>query len=441
MNLQPEDFWSFYEWLLRPEAFLESALLQGVVLIVLSIVVGLVFGYVISAARYGPSEGFYAVARAVRDLLRFDLPGTRLRRVMALARLAFKEAIRRKVLFVIGLFVVGLLLAGWFLDPNSSDPARLYISFVLTGTNYLVLALALFISAFSLPSDIESKRIYTIVTKPVRATEIVLGRMLGFIGVGTMILVPMGLVSYVFVTRGLRHTHVEVADVREVGDQLQGETDYVRSHSHEFTVDAEGQGITDVVRGHRHAVVRNADGGFTIGPPEGNLRARIPDYGDVVFYDRRGEEKEVGLNVGDEELSGGFRSSGISRVIGVTRGPKKLEHGYVEGGTLCAAVFTFDDVTPERFPDGIPLDLTIRAFRTHKGDIESTLRGSLALKHPGKDIETNPIVFEVNEYEVDERLLELEREGSDGDETRTLNVFEDLVDEDGRLQVVIRCVD
>ena len=110
MILQPEDFWSFYEWLMRPDAFLESAFLQGIVLFALAIVIGLMVGYIISANRYGPSEGFYAVARAVRDLIRFDLPGTSANRVYALARLAFKEAIRRKVLFVIGLFLVLLLI-------------------------------------------------------------------------------------------------------------------------------------------------------------------------------------------------------------------------------------------------------------------------------------------------------------------------------------------
>ena len=67
MILQPDDFWSFTEWLMRPDAFLQSALLQGIVLILLAIVLGLLVGYVYSANRYGPSEGFYAVARAVRD--------------------------------------------------------------------------------------------------------------------------------------------------------------------------------------------------------------------------------------------------------------------------------------------------------------------------------------------------------------------------------------
>ncbi len=446
MNLQPDDFWSFSEWLIRPNAFLESAALQGIVLFVLAIVLGLLVGYVVSAARYGPGEGFYAVARTVRDLVRFDLPGTSPRRIFALAKLAFKEAIRRRVLFVVGLFLAVLLLAGWYLNPDSNDPARLYVSFVLTATNYLVLALALFISAFSLPADIKSKTIYTIVTKPVRPTEIVLGRMLGFIGVGTMVLIPMGLASYLFVTRGLRHTHTEVVEVREVGDRLEGETDYVRNHKHTFTIEADEdgnftQGITDSVRGHKHVVTRTSDGKFSIGSPTGALRARIPSYGDIQFFDRAGEAKDAGIDVGNEQMSGGYGSAGVSRLIGVARGTRKVEHGYVEGGTLGAAEFTFYNVTPERYPNNIPIDLSLRAYRSYKGDIESGIRGSITMKHPTKPIETNPIAFVVDEYTVDEQLLPLETEGTKDNETTTLNVFQDLVDDQGRLKVIVRCLD
>jgi hypothetical protein len=450
MTLQPEDFWSFYEWLIRPGAFLESAALQGVVLIILAIVLGLIVGYIISAVRYGPVEGFYAVARTIRDLIRFDLPGTSPRRIYALARLAFKEAIRRKVLFVVGLFLVVLLLAGWYLNPESDDPARLYISFVLTATNYLVLALALFISAFSLPAEIKSKTIYSIVTKPVRATEIVLGRMVGFIGVGTLILIPMGLSSYLFVTRGLRHTHLEVTEVQELDDgTLVGETDYVRNHQHSFTIEpaAEGEenearsGLTNMVRGHLHVVTRTADGDFTIGPPERALRARIPSYGDIAFFDRSGEQKDAGIDVGNEQLAGGYGSAGVSRLVGLAKGTRKIQHGYVEGGTLGKAEYTFKNVTPERYGVGIPIDLSIRAYRSFKGDIESGIRGSITMKHPTKAIESNPIAFVVNEYAVDEKILPIEIEGTAGEETRMLNVFDDLVDEDGRLTVAIRCMD
>ncbi len=454
MTLQPEDFWSYYQWLMRPEAFLESALLQGIVLTALAIVLGVAAGYIVSAARYGPVEGFYAMARAIRDFVRFDLPGTSIRRVMALARLAFKEAIRRKVLFVIGLFVVGLLLAGWFLNPDSDDPARLYISFVLTGTNYLMLALAMFISAFSLPADIESKTIYTIVTKPVRATELVLGRMIGFLAVGTMMLIPMGVASYIFVTRGLRHTHLEVTDIQELANgRLEGETDFVRNHKHTFTIDPEsmtagadgqrsgGEGLTDLNRGHRHIVSRNSDGKFSIGPPEGAFRARVPSYGEVQFYNRSGEKKDAGIDIGNEQINEGYRSSGIARVIGSARGSRKAQHGYVEGGTLSAAEFTFNDVNPERYPDKINVDLSLRVYRSYKGDIESGIRGSMTIKHPTKEIASEPITFVIAEYDVDEQELPLEIEGTDNNQTRMLNVFEDLVDEDGRMNLIIRCVD
>jgi len=442
MNLQPEDFWSFQQWFLRPGAFLESAALKGIVLFVLAVVLGLLVGYVISSARYGSGEGFYAVARAIRDFFRFDLPGTAPRRVLALARLAFKEAVRRKVLYVVGLFVVMLLLAGWYLNPQSDDPGRLYISFVLTATNYLVLALALFISAFSLPEDIKNRTMYTIVTKPVRATEIVLGRMLGFMAMGTVILVPMGLLSYFFVVRGLDHTHYEVEELVELpGGGYEGETDYVQFHSHKFTLGEDGLGTTNSVRGHRHVVIRQPDGSFRIGPPEGALRARVPSYGEMVFRDRSGNLDDQGIDVGSERLAGGYGSAGVARLIGVTGGQRKLLHGYIEGGTLGAAEFTFDNVTPERYPDNIPIDLSLRAYRSYKGDIETGIRGSISMKHPSKPIESNPIPFIVDEYEVDEKTLPLNIEGTDGTQTRELNVFEDLVDEEGRLTVIIRCLD
>ena len=109
------------------------------------------------------------------------------------------------MVFVI--FVIALLFAGWFLDRESDHPARLYLSFVLTATNYLVLMLAIFISAFSLPNDLKNKTIFTVVTKPVRGWEIVLGRILGFVGIGTVLLALMCVFSYFFVNRGLQHSH------------------------------------------------------------------------------------------------------------------------------------------------------------------------------------------------------------------------------------------
>lgn len=447
MTLQPEDFWTYSEWLLRPNAFLQSALLQGIVLILMAIVAGLIVGYFIAALRKGPGEGFYSVARVIRELFTKDLPGTSVARVYALSRLAFKEAIRRKVLVVAAIFVVGLLFAGWYLNPSSNDPARLYISFVLTATNYLILILALFISAFSLPADIQNKTIYTIVTKPVRATEIVLGRIGGFVAVGTCLLAPMGIASYFFVTRGLDHDHAGVEQIEQLPDgTFVGKTTFDRNHQHTFTLfeDEEGNliGETNVARGHQHTIRRDKGSeDYVISAPLGGLTARVPSYGDLYFLSRDGQESSQGIDTGYEKTSGGYGSAGLERLFGKTSQAKRIEFGYVEGGSLGAGIYTFYNVTPDRYQDFITLQFNLRAYRAHKGIIDQGLRATITLRNPETGAVSDPRTFVVQEYQVDEYQLPLTIEGNDGEENRELNVFEDLVTEDGTLQLELRCLD
>src|SRR5687768_8642664 len=191
---------NFFNW------FGWAILVQFPLVVVLLCFCGWLAGFIVSSIRRGPVEGFYAVAKIIATGVN-DLANTSLRRTYAIALLAVQESIRRKVLVAFAVFVVAMLFAGWYMDVKSDDPARLYLSFVLTTSNYLVLILALLISSFSLPADIKNRTIYTIVTKPVRSSEIVLGRVLGFSFIGTFILAAMCLVSYVFVVRGMHHEH------------------------------------------------------------------------------------------------------------------------------------------------------------------------------------------------------------------------------------------
>ena len=69
-------------------------------------------------------------------------------------------------------------------------------------------------------------------------------------------------------------------------------------------------------------------------------------------------------------------------------------HGYVEGGTLSAAEFTFRRCDARSISrKAFHVDLSIRAYRSYKGDIESGIRGSITMKHPTKEIASNPITF------------------------------------------------
>lgn len=415
MRLESEQMWGYFEWLID-----QHALLWGVGIVATIALVAWLICFIVATFKYGPVEAFYAVTRVVYELFARDLPATTWRRTIAIARLAFQEAIRRKVLAVVAVFIVGLLFAGWFLDPNADFPARLYIETVLTGTSRMVLLLGLFLSCFSLPADIKNKTVQTIVTKPVRSTEIVLGRVLGFTAVGTLLLAIMGVLSYVFVDRGVRHTH----EVRSLAaDNQSGQTTFDAYHAHTFTMGPEG-GATDEIKGHTHAVrdtgKKDKDGRpvYEILQAEGMLEAKIPVLGSLRFTDRSGEVGE-GLNVGYESEY----------------------QKYIEGASLMSAIWTFHDVTPERFGDTLNLEYTLKAFRTFKGDIVTGVQGTITLRNPSAKVESSRLRFIVKEFQVDQREIPRKLEGFRDGVPVELDLYDDLVSEDGTLEVIVRCDD
>ena len=357
---------SFGEW------FLESAASWAMAVAILA-TAGVVLGWLVAALRYGPIRAFWKTGRALEAGL-MDLVRISPRRVSALAWLAVKESIRRRVLVVFAVFILILLFAGWFLDPGSSHPDELYLSFVLTATSYLVLLLALFLSALSLPEDIKNKTLHTVVTKPVRHSEIVLGRMLGFTVVGTLLLIVMGTISYVFVVRGLAHTHeISEAELTVVDQAVEdpssapraGTTSRVHQHRHDVVVDSDGTARAEMSKGHWHKASIKKSGGKTtyqLGSPQGRLLARVPIYGKLRFKDSSGREAEKGVNTGDEWA---YRS-------------------FIQGGSLATAVWSFEGITEEAFPRevfprGLPLEMGLEIFRTTKGDTsdETDIPGTL----------------------------------------------------------------
>jgi hypothetical protein len=395
-------------------SFLASAAVLGLA--------ALAVGFLIAAFRYGPVGGGDVTYRMLKNALG-DLVSLSSRRILALAWLAVQESLRRRVLVGFGIFLLILLFAGWFLDTKSNDPATLYLSFVLTATTYLVLLIALFLSAFSLPADIKNRTIYTIVTKPVRSGELVLGRILGFAVIGTLFLGVMGLCSYVFVVRVLSHAHeVEVASLRsnpnDTSGARTGRTSLSQNHRHQVTLDADGTGSTDMVQGHFHEITPQIVGDkttYVVGSPQGLLTARVPAYGSLRFKDRGGKGSERGISVGKEWKY----------------------HSYVEGATLAAAIWNFSDITPERFPDHLPIEMTIRVFRSYKGDIEKGIRGSLVLKNPRTGRASAEQFFVAKDFYVDRRDIPRKLNDATG---QPLDLFDDLV-VDGELEIWMQCLD
>jgi hypothetical protein len=132
-----------------------------------------------------------------------DLGRFRLRRIWALARLSFKEAIRRKILWVFLALLLVFLFASWFIQSNPSDQVRSYVQVVSIAMSVLLLLVAGLLAAFGIPTDMKQQTIHTILTKPVERFEIVIGRFLGYALLMTLVLAAMSAVSLIYVLRGV----------------------------------------------------------------------------------------------------------------------------------------------------------------------------------------------------------------------------------------------
>ena len=437
--------------------------------------IALLVGGILALIWYGPYRfGIpfgQAIVRGIENA--FFSPS----RTWAIARLTIKESIRRRVLLIFAMFLVLILLAGWFLDSGSENPAKLYLSFVTGATTVLVLLLALFLSAFSLPTDIKSKTIYMVVTKPVRSSELILGRIIGIGLVGTFILLLMGGASYVFVSNGLQHTHLlsEREDLTPVSVDsadntidaqrivFRGETQLSNGHKHPVTVYANGNVRIEPVFGHTHTAIQEKRGEQTryrVYYEKGTLQARIPIYcNDLNFRKSDGQESREGINVGDEWE---YRSYIAGPADGVTASE--------------AAIFSFGGVdesafSSETLEEGIPIEITMGVFRTHKGNIEKRVNGSLAIRNPKTGLRVEVMTFSTEEFITKILLIPrrfegtpqiVQRQGRDADgnhfvapsdemveagrndihlsQRREFDIFEDFI-ADGQVEIWLHCLD
>jgi ABC-type Na+ efflux pump permease subunit len=136
---------------------------------------------------------FKQLFSAIRDISEISL-----RRVWALAALTAREAIRRKALLVFGLFALLFMFGSWFLSGGGEKAdiqIQRHVVFVFTVITWLVLPVVLMLACWGIPEDIKARSMHTVVTKPVRRVEIVLGRMLGFGMITTLVVAVMAIAA------------------------------------------------------------------------------------------------------------------------------------------------------------------------------------------------------------------------------------------------------
>lgn len=157
---------------------------------------GIVTSWLMAGSR-GVKMFAGVITRGIKDLVLLSP-----RRIFAITSLTVRESVRRKALWIGAVFLLLFMFAGWFIgDAKESTPAKPYISFVMTTTRWMLLPVAVLLSCWGLPADIRDRSLHTVVTKPVRRSEVVLGRIAGYVAVMTTLLLGVSLVGFLWVQR------------------------------------------------------------------------------------------------------------------------------------------------------------------------------------------------------------------------------------------------
>ncbi len=120
--------------------------------------------------------------------------------VIALAALSIKEVYRKKTFLIVGIFAIALLGSSvFFHSVDSESRLRLLELWAIRTMVLLSAILAIFVTGFSLPQDIEKRRIHNLVSKPVYKMAVVLGKLVGFSVVAFISLMLMCIASLIFI--------------------------------------------------------------------------------------------------------------------------------------------------------------------------------------------------------------------------------------------------
>ncbi len=125
----------------------------------------------------------------------------RFRRIWALSKLSFKEAVSQQRLpWIFLIFLLPILFQPHvFLGGKSEDQLRSSTAYASLLMQFLLILPAAILCAFAIPNDIKNQNIYTIVSKPVERFEIVLGRFFGYGFILTIGLLAMTGVGVLFI--------------------------------------------------------------------------------------------------------------------------------------------------------------------------------------------------------------------------------------------------
>ncbi len=119
--------------------------------------------------------------------------------IWAVAINTIKQALRIKIAVVFTILLIVLLPALGFTttgDETLKGRLQTFVSYALSLTSFLLCLLTIIVSVYTVTSDIEKRQIFTVITKPIRRYQLILGKLLGVIALDVILLCLFSAIIY-----------------------------------------------------------------------------------------------------------------------------------------------------------------------------------------------------------------------------------------------------
>jgi len=135
-------------------------------------------------------------------------------RVITIATNVFREVIRDRILYLVGLYAIVLFLAGRFLvDIAASTEDKMLMDLGLAAITIVGLVIAVFIGTGLVNKEIEKRTVYVLISKPVSRLEFILGKHLGLSAMLAVLITAMTVIYFVILEIFLTRTPTPYASI------------------------------------------------------------------------------------------------------------------------------------------------------------------------------------------------------------------------------------
>jgi len=121
--------------------------------------------------------------------------------IMAIARHTVREAVRKRVLLVLFIFGLTIVACSNLLPTLGTARGRVMLveEVCVRSVCLICMLVAIFLAAVAIPNDISDRTIYSLLTKPISRSALLIGKIIGFCALIGGIVVIMAIVSGAFI--------------------------------------------------------------------------------------------------------------------------------------------------------------------------------------------------------------------------------------------------